>query len=1143
MNKKVLTLCAGFLLAGSLATLDAKITIPANGPEVGGSYVLATAFTEATGQQDNWMQPDLTRIQGGEIATFGTEWTFESAGNGAFYLKSAKGKYITFDVSFNAKLVEKKADAIALVYDKTNGVISPAKNGSGEGANCKTTDFFVWDVANSKYILAATGASAPNYLAVKAAEFTAPTELGDNLLMESVGDDYYFIGNASGAGDAATVSALHLKDDGTVELTTAPTSTTGSDYDAYLWKVSKSVTANNGITYTFTSKVDPTKAFAYTTDVEYKNGFNLNGVPGAASGNIFGLYRSPLLAQAGATLNDFLGEGFELTVKVNKDSDIQVELMNALSGTLTAVKADGNKYVALEDDDTETQFKIKSGNKFLVLNPTKKTGINTYEGVFELVTKKEMEENEDYASNFQLLSYYGEDQNVIARMIVSDDAGNDYYTYVITTSANKTRAYLTATTDDVLETGEAWPYITLGANNYVKAADLLGKYWNFSFTGEAETGESYKNNGVLVTNEEVTSATYVKANTVLLTSPEAQWGVTAVSDETTFTLTNRESGVSIENVRLRLEDGVYTIASADADIVGDEVKLTANEIKGTKHFDGFMTANETELRNTVFHIGQYHNETGNSTAFWTENHQSEGSHKLGVVTDEDEAVNWTLRLDKQLNNKGKETAKIDTVYVITKLAGVKDGKIQNELTPDTLAILPYQFQNKGNLEYVVLGNDGKTYFYQCQEDYSWEGEGDAPEVKKGVEAKAANRFALKMKPNNTYNIITLAGNGAERQTALGTVKGESKVWVANSEQWGSIKNMAIYGEENNSLMQIIPVDRPEYRKLVSEAGSDTIRIYLEENNSQVVYEKKDAKSVVEKDTLSFLNIDNVEQFKDINPAIFADTAYVNRTIEGVANKCYQYLLAVDVEKKLDTFCPEDMSHNDPEWIAEHGVCPHAIKTPYVKARYLVNLIDTANIYGKTHLHNNPYINQSEEGAEFAKLAFVPGFHVGDSLYLVTNDDTVTVDLSTPEFNVAKFAFKYEDVNAGSFKIQTLYKEYNPDAAEKDRTVSQEGYLRYVNGCLVVDNGYSRGYIFNMNEDETRTPTANESITAEGAVSVVATDGAVVIKGAEGKNVVIATILGKVVANETINSDNETIAVPAGIAVVSVDGESFKVVVK
>ena len=73
-------------------------------------------------------------------------------------------------------------------------------------------------------------------------------------------------------------------------------------------------------------------------------------------------------------------------------------------------------------------------------------------------------------------------------------------------------------------------------------------------------------------------------------------------------------------------------------------------------------------------------------------------------------------------------------------------------------------------------------------------------------------------------------------------------------------------------------------------------------------------------------------------------------------------------------------------------------------------------------------------------------------------------------------------------------------------------------------------------------TANEAISA-GNVVVAGTNGAVVVKGAEGKNVIVSTILGKVVANEVLTSDNAQIAAPAGIVVVSVDGESFKVVVK
>ena len=52
-----------------------------------------------------------------------------------------------------------------------------------------------------------------------------------------------------------------------------------------------------------------------------------------------------------------------------------------------------------------------------------------------------------------------------------------------------------------------------------------------------------------------------------------------------------------------------------------------------------------------------------------------------------------------------------------------------------------------------------------------------------------------------------------------------------------------------------------------------------------------------------------------------------------------------------------------------------------------------------------------------------------------------------------------------------------------------------------------------------------------------------VKGAEGKSVIVSTILGKVVANEVLTSDNAQIAAPQGVVVVSVDGESFKVVVK
>ena len=89
---------------------------------------------------------------------------------------------------------------------------------------------------------------------------------------------------------------------------------------------------------------------------------------------------------------------------------------------------------------------------------------------------------------------------------------------------------------------------------------------------------------------------------------------------------------------------------------------------------------------------------------------------------------------------------------------------------------------------------------------------------------------------------------------------------------------------------------------------------------------------------------------------------------------------------------------------------------------------------------------------------------------------------------------------------------------------------------------NQAQILNVNKGQTQEATANEEISA-GNVVVAGVNGAVVVKGAEGKKVIVSTILGKVVANEVVSSDNATIAAPAGVVVVSVDGESFKVVVK
>ena len=122
------------------------------------------------------------------------------------------------------------------------------------------------------------------------------------------------------------------------------------------------------------------------------------------------------------------------------------------------------------------------------------------------------------------------------------------------------------------------------------------------------------------------------------------------------------------------------------------------------------------------------------------------------------------------------------------------------------------------------------------------------------------------------------------------------------------------------------------------------------------------------------------------------------------------------------------------------------------------------------------------------------------------------------------------------------------------------YIRQSNADIVIDGDVEPDvkYLASWNEKltwspreaamkftikEAAAPTANEAISATD-VKVVALDGAVNVKNAAGKNVVVSTILGQIVANEVLTSDNATISVPAGIAIVSVDGEeAVKVSVK
>ena len=157
-------------------------------------------------------------------------------------------------------------------------------------------------------------------------------------------------------------------------------------------------------------------------------------------------------------------------------------------------------------------------------------------------------------------------------------------------------------------------------------------------------------------------------------------------------------------------------------------------------------------------------------------------------------------------------------------------------------------------------------------------------------------------------------------------------------------------------------------------------------------------------------------------------------------------------------------------------------------------------------------------------------------------DTLTTSIKGESTLVAMDANNTQKVAGGleRFKVQIVESVDNADMYVV-RQLNGAGWLGAINGMLTWDNDRDDAMLFNITRTE--APTANEGVAAT-EVKVIATDGAINIKNAAGKNVVISTILGQIVANEVLTSDNATISVPAGIAIVSVDGEeAVKVSVK
>ena len=620
------------------------------------------------------------------------------------------------------------------------------------------------------------------------------------------------------------------------------------------------------------------------------------------------------------------------------------------------------------------------------------------------------------------------------------------------------------------------------------------------------------------------------------TKPEGQFAINFADanndgEAEYYTFTNRETGKA-DTYKL-YADRLYKIdATTFAYLHGSHMDTLAIEpVKGFTSEDGFVRFTADELNANTYNVAM---NVINGPLYVVENHNDR--HRIGL--DAEEATDWRIEMStvKVLDAAKDEVAIVpDTVTIptpiryyvnstigwITTAGNTGKKAIYND--PNTALKVPtYVFLNTATSEYVSGSSDKEetaNEYYYCPSKtsatrFALKEVGDSTVNLVPVTTDFTTRIGFKTVSYNTWNNdikLTESQYEGESGYAAALELSSNKVIGGTSVATGVLHDVDLYAANDNDLFVISETGAPTYKPL--EQG-DNVIISMLNNTDNVIYEDGE-----------FANIDNRKI--GMNPALYIDTAYVNRP----GNYRYEYLLGVNI-LYTDTIDACNNPNHD------------HLRTTFSEGRYLVNMRDSMEANEDVHVNKFAYDNEP-------KLAFMPGYHQNDTLYLTNEAGEVIsksfLGNSAPHF--AKFAFKMIDEEANEFIV-----EVGNEAAEQyvlnnrgDWTVIKSeptrGYLRWHNDNLVVTNNIDNAAHFTMEETDL-IATSNEEISAENsAVSVTATDGAVVIKGAEGKNVVIATILGKVVANETVNSDNETIAVPAGIAVVSVDGESFKVVVK
>ncbi|OAV71609.1 hypothetical protein Barb4_00532 [Bacteroidales bacterium Barb4] len=133
-----------------------------------------------------------------------------------------------------------------------------------------------------------------------------------------------------------------------------------------------------------------------------------------------------------------------------------------------------------------------------------------------------------------------------------------------------------------------------------------------------------------------------------------------------------------------------------------------------------------------------------------------------------------------------------------------------------------------------------------------------------------------------------------------------------------------------------------------------------------------------------------------------------------------------------------------------------------------------------------------------------------------------------------FSFRLVEDGSRRFMLETLNPETNG-----------RGWVKIINNePALVTVSYDDAIAGGATLFTLETATSNNDVIRANKAVISGGSGNVAVKGAVGKKVVISTILGKIITNQVLSSDEVVIAAPAGLVIVAVEGEpAVKALVK